>query len=123
MVVWVVSMLKKQNRLKKKKEFDKVFKAGRPLFWNNLSLRAKNRNDQKDSRFGFIISNKIDKRSTRRNALKRQLREIVRSLISELETGYDVVVIVKQNFSYPYDQTEIESNLVELLRRAKLLKN
>lgn len=116
----ILRMLSKVNRLQKKNDFQKVFKNSRPAHSEYFSIRAV-KNNRGDNRFGFIISNKIDKRATRRNALKRQLREIVKSLILGFPIGYDVVVIVKKNFEYPCKQPKIREELKESFKRAGLL--
>jgi ribonuclease P protein component len=69
-------------------------------------------------RFGFIISNKIDKRATRRNALKRQLRQISAGLLSELKNGYDIVTVVHKDFAFPYVQDEIKKQFLEGIEKA-----
>jgi ribonuclease P protein component len=115
-------MLSKKNRLQKDKDFAKVFKASRPAYFGKLAVRAKE-NGGKPTRFGFVISNKIDKRSTRRNALKRRLRAIVRELILEIRSGYDVVVIVKENYPWPYDYAKIKQDLVEGLKKTYIFKS
>lgn len=117
-------MLPKQNRIQKDLEFQLVFKKSKPVRTENLSLRIfKNPRINSDCvRFGFIISNKIDKRATRRNALKRQLRQIASDLISELETGYDIVTVVHKAFPYPYEQSEVKEQFVQGLRKAAILK-
>lgn len=89
----------------------------------NLSIRvAKNFTREHNVRFGFVVSNKIEKRATRRNAQKRQLREIAGSLICELNPGYDVLVVVQKDFPFPYKQEEIKKQFVEGLRKAGILK-
>lgn len=116
-------MLPKQNRIQKNREFQRVFKNSRPSNGKNISVRvAKNFTKERNIRFGFVISNKIDKRATRRNALKRQLREIAGSLICELNPGYDVVVVVQGDFSFPYKQEEIKAQFVEGLRKFGIFK-
>ena len=115
-------MLQKENRLNKTRDFEKVFKKTRPVFARNLSVRIFQKNASKlPFRAGFIISNKISKLATRRNALKRQLRQILHDLISELKPGYDVIVTVKSDFSYPYKQEEIKAQLIEIFKKANLL--
>ena len=74
------------------------------------------------SRFGFVISNKISKLATRRNALKRQLRMIVEKSLPNIKPGYDVVMIVKRDFSYPYKQKVIEAQVINGLGKAGILK-
>ena len=114
-------MLSKENRLQKDKDFSRVFKNTRPISTEHLSIRANRLVGDKESRFGFVVSNKVNKLATRRNALKRQLREIVRSLISELATGYDVIVVVRTDFPFPYDQEKIMPELKGGLKRAGIL--
>jgi len=120
-------MLPTKYRLQKSVDFQKVFKNSKPIKTENLTFRVF-RNTQKvveDEtliRFGFIVSNKIDKRATRRNALKRQLRQIAADLISELENGYDIVTVAHRDFIYPYEQQEIRKQFREGLRKSGILK-
>jgi len=117
-------MLQKQNRLQKDREFQRVFKNSRPIGMKNLSIRvASNNTREANIRFGFVVSNKIEKRSTRRNALKRQLRELSRGLISRLKPGYDVVVVIQKDFSFPYKQEEIKVQLETGLIKAGAFVN
>ncbi|MFA4995894.1 MAG: ribonuclease P protein component [Patescibacteria group bacterium] len=120
-------MLPKEFRLQKSVDFQKVFKHSKPVRTANLSFRVfknpKNIRDDKQPqmRFGFIISNKIDKRAVRRNALKRQLRQIASDLISELESGYDIVTVVNEDFPYPYEQDEIKKQFIEGMQKTGVL--
>lgn len=114
-------MLSRQNRLTSSKDFERAFKKTRPIFTRNLSFRVFKKNRESyPTRVGFIISNKISKLATRRNALKRQLRKIVHDLISELKPGYDVIIVVKSDFNYPYKQAEIKTQVIEGLKRAEI---
>lgn len=117
-------MLSKQNRLQKNREFQRVFKNSRPVSLNNLSIRiAKNFTKAQYIRFGFVVSNKIDKRATRRNTVKRQLREIAASLLSKLKPGYDIVVVLQRDFSFPYKQEEIREQFMDGLKRSSIFLN
>jgi len=51
-------MLKKENRLKKKKDFEKVFKEGKS-FKNNFLIVKINENNLNFPRFGFVVSKKV----------------------------------------------------------------
>jgi ribonuclease P protein component len=115
-------MLQKQNRLRKDREFQRVFKNSRPINLANFSIRtAKNNTKEENVRFGFVISNKIEKRSTRRNALKRQLREVSRGLISRLKPGYDVVVVIQKDFTFPYKKEEIKTQFEAGLKKSGII--
>ncbi|MDD5071677.1 MAG: ribonuclease P protein component [Patescibacteria group bacterium] len=85
-------MLKKENKLKKDKEFDNVFKNGRSCFHKNLGVKFVG-NGLKLSRFGILVSNKISKKAVERNRIKRRIRAIIRLEIDKIKEGCDVVVI------------------------------
>ena len=131
-------MLKQENRLQKEKNFGKVFKGSRPIHTENLVLRiakqwgvgstVKGGGSAESTpytlhptRFGFVISNKISKLATRRNALKRQLRAIIEQELPNIKTGYDVVIMVKLDFKYPYQQKAIKDQVEKGLKIAGLL--
>ncbi|GAI32984.1 unnamed protein product, partial [marine sediment metagenome] len=62
-------MLNKRNRLKKKKDFDKVFKQGQGFKQDFLYLKIR-KNNLKSSRFGFVVSKKFSKKAVIRNKIK-----------------------------------------------------
>jgi len=85
-------MLKKENQLKKDKEFDKVFKNGRSSFSKILGIKAV-ANRLEMSRFGILVSNKISQKAVERNQIKRRIREAIRLQVLKIKPGFDVVVI------------------------------
>ncbi|MBU1164592.1 ribonuclease P protein component [Patescibacteria group bacterium] len=111
-------MLAKINRLAKQKDFDHVFKRGKSVFSANLKLRFV-RNELKNSRFAFVVSNKISKKATVRNRIRRQLSEIVRTNLTTIKKGNDVVVVVKQTI-LKKDFEQITNELLTNLKKAKL---
>jgi len=115
-------MLKKALRLKSNDDFRRVFKNSRQVYAGRLAIRAAKSSKQEVTRVGFVVSNKIEKRATRRNALKRRLRALMAGLISEVEPGYDVVVLVKANYPFPYNSEEIGKELKRGLKELKLVK-
>jgi ribonuclease P protein component len=101
-------MLNKQNRVTKAKEFTTIFKRTKPVYTENFVFRFLKKNDHAAPvRFGFVISNKVEKLAANRNLIKRRLRAAARELISSVETGYDVVVVVKSlNVELTYDMVK-----------------
>jgi len=75
-----------------------------------------------NSRFGFVISNKIDKRATRRNSLKRRIRAVVEEKLPQIPGGIDVVIQVKKPFEYPYDYAKIRQEVYIGLYKIGALK-
>jgi len=91
-------MLKKLHRITKKRDFDQFFgsqfKKAKGYSAKSNSLIVKSlKNDLEISRFAFVISTKVDKRATKRNLIKRRLREIVRLRLKKMKTGYDIIFI------------------------------
>ena len=91
-------MLPSKNRLKKKKDFEQVFKRGKSFQDNALSLKLTG-NSLKVSRFGFVVGLKVSKKAFLRNKIRRRLREIVKIRLPQTKTGFDVVLIVGQGFA------------------------
>jgi len=85
-------MLKKQNRLKNKKDFDEIFKRGKSFGSKILFLKIKD-NKLNYNRFGFIVSQKVAKKAVVRNKIKRRLREIIRKENEKIKPGWDIVLI------------------------------
>lgn len=113
-------MLKKENRLRKDREYRKIFKSTKPVYLSNLVFRVAKTNGEV-SRFGFVISNKTEKLAVRRNGLRRQLRRIIEEMLPQIKPGCDVAITVKQNFPYPYQQEEIRKQIVVGLMREGLI--
>ncbi len=112
-------MLSKKYRLQKDKDFDLVFKKGRNLGSEFLFLKLR-KNDLEISRFGFILSKKISKNATVRNKIKRRLREIIREELSNIKSGFDIVIVAKPTIVQK-DYSEIRGVVGRLLRKAELL--
>lgn len=113
-------MLSPQNRLKNKKEFEEVFKKGKGFERDFLFLKIKKSNSKK-SKFGFVISRKINKKAVARNKIKRRLRGIIKGEISKIEPGVDAVLIVKKDIEKK-DFLEIKKTTIRLLKEAGILK-
>jgi ribonuclease P protein component len=114
-------MLSLKNRLKKKKEFERVFKGGKGLKEDFLVLKLV-KNNLPQNRFGFIVGTKVSKRATLRNKLKRRLRELIRTRIEEIKTGYDIILIAQPGLE-GRDFWELEEITNKIFSRAKIIKN
>jgi len=86
-------MLSKVNRLARRSDLLVALRRGQLSRAGLLSVRVV-RTGRPVSRFAFVVSNKVSKRATVRNRLRRQLREITRSWLPQIHRGYDVVVTV-----------------------------
>ncbi|MGA2967770.1 MAG: ribonuclease P protein component [Candidatus Levyibacteriota bacterium] len=102
-------MLKKENRLTKI-----VKKAGEKKYFSPLlNVRMADNKDNK-TRFGFVVSKKIDKRAVVRNRTKRVLREAAKHFLKDL-AGRDIIIFVKKSLSFK-DKEEVIKELSKIFK-------
>lgn len=85
-------MLPKKYRLNLKTEFLRIKESGRYLNGGLVTILYA---PSPALKFGFIVTNKISKKSAKRNRVKRLLREATRGLIPEIKKNYNFVIIAK----------------------------
>ncbi|MDD2757140.1 MAG: ribonuclease P protein component [Candidatus Pacebacteria bacterium] len=105
-------MLPKENRLKKKKEFEAIFENGRTIKGRNIIVKYLG-NGLGYAKVGFIVSKKVSKKAVERNKIKRQLREVVKK--TDLKRGLSIIIIALSSIKgVPY--SEIESDIEKTLK-------
>lgn len=72
------------------------------------------------SRFGFVISKKIDKRAVVRNRTKRVIRSCIEDLQQKIIEGYDMLFILQKN-SVGQKHSEFCNEIEKLFRELKLM--
>jgi len=112
-------MLSKENRLKRKKDFERVFKE-RKKFKEDFLLLKFISNNLNQSRFGIIISQRISKKATLRNKIKRRLRALLRLRLPKIKKGIDVVLVALPGLE-TQDFGEIEKTINKLFEKAKII--
>jgi len=110
-------MLLLKNRLRKKQEFEEVYKKGKSFSFENITLRFV-KNKLECSRIGFVVSGKFSKKAVERNKIKRQLRAILRKNIQLLDSGLDIVIIPKKG--KPISYFLLQENVEKALQKAKI---
>ena len=103
-------------RLKKQKDFDRVFKEGKRLFSESLTLIYL---PSKELKVGFAVSKKHGK-SVTRNRIKRLLRESFRSFSPENMKNFFFVFIPK--IKEEYDFFAIKKDMGKLLEKGGFFK-
>ena len=79
------------------------------------------KNKEEVSHFAFIVSKRIDRRSTARNALKRKLRSCVEEIFDSIRSGNDFIFYPKQE-AIKITREQFLEELNCFLTREKLLK-
>jgi ribonuclease P protein component len=113
-------LLEKKYRLRKNKDFKKVYARQSSNAVRNLVLYSLNTNTQGDPRFGISVSKRVGN-SVMRNLTRRRIREAIRPHLDVLPQGTDFVIIARQrivNASFE----EIKADLEKLLRRSGYLR-
>ena len=113
-------MLPKINRIKKQKDFEIIFKKG-VSFKNSLFVLKFIKNSLNKTRVSFIVSNKISKKATVRNKIRRRLSEIVKKEINNIKGSLDIVFISLPGIEKK-DFLELKDALNNLLIKAKIIK-
>lgn len=88
-------MIKKENRLKKRKQFAYLFKNGKHLGGESFSLvyiALKTKN----FKVGYSVSKKVGK-AVVRNKVKRRLKECVLSFSHQIKNEFYIIVVAKPN--------------------------
>lgn len=106
--------LNKKNRLKKKKDFEEVFKRGRAVRGSFLLIKYK-KNESDIPRFGFVVSAKVVPKAVKRNRIKRILSETARGFLKSLG-GYDVIVLGTIQ-ALNGDMNDLKRDLVSMLKK------
>ena len=114
-------MLPKANRLKKNKDFEKVFKHGKKYVLPGGKIYLKIvRNNFKNSRFAFVASKEFSKKALIRNKAKRKLREIVKARLSEIKKGIDGAIVALPGLEIE-DLQKLGEEINKLFKKAGIL--
>ncbi len=89
-------MLKREKRLKKDKDFKKIFQKGKSVQGGAFKMRIV-LNNQETTRFGFIIGLKFSKKAVVRNRTRRVFSEAVRKLYDKIKPGCDIAIMPKNS--------------------------
>lgn len=109
--------MRRELRLRRRKDFDNVFRRGRA--WSNSLLVLRSlASGLPHTRYGFVTSKRVGN-AVVRNRVRRRLREALRPL--EVEQGWDVVVSAKAPAAKA-DYHELKRAVVDLLARAGILR-
>lgn len=109
--------MRKQQRLKKRREFAAVYQRGRLYTHKLVALRVLP-NGAAETRFGFSVARGIGK-AVMRNRVKRRLREAVRPL--PVAPGWDIVISARRPAAAAHYDT-LQDAVAGLFSRAGVLR-
>jgi ribonuclease P protein component len=114
-------MLKKELRLKRENDFQKILHGGKTQRERYLILKYTANGCQK-IRVGISVSKKISKKATIRNRQKRRIASLVGQKMPQIKNGWDIFFIALpglENQSY----LELGESVNQLLKKTKILAN
>ncbi len=92
-------MLPKQYRLPKK-EIEEVLKCGKHFYSDNFFIKYKKNtalSKNQNPRACIIVSTKVSTKATKRNLIKRRLRNALYLIFKEIPFKLDIVLIAKNS--------------------------
>jgi ribonuclease P protein component len=115
-------MLPANHRLKGKKMFNDLFRAGKTFSNDALIMKVSGGDADQPTKFGFGASLKFSKKAVERNLAKRWMREAVRARLKEIQPGWQVAFLI--NSKLPKEKLNlnlIQEKTENLLKKANIL--
>lgn len=120
--LWPIARLfthRRANRLRRPEQFRRVRHEGRTVTspWLALTAAPGRRNAV---RCGFVAGRQIGG-AVQRNRARRRVREAVRLLLPSLQSGYDLVFIIRSPEVVEAPFSQLQADIAALLRQAGIL--
>ncbi len=113
-------MLNRINRLKKRYQFNYVYKSGEHFSAEHIVLYVVS-SKTKDIKVGLAVTKKVG-HAVVRNKIRRRLREIIKQSIPNLKQNYNIIVVAKECVTKAsFDELSHEYN--KLIKKADLIKH
>jgi ribonuclease P protein component len=112
-----MAKLAKPTGLNGRQDFLRIQRNGRKLRGRHVLLLVERGEDPKSARVGFTVSRRVGK-AVARNAVRRRLREIVRTRPSMMWPGFDHVIVALPS-ARDVSARVLQEELSCLFRRAR----
>lgn len=109
--------MKNENRLKKRKHFNYIYKNGESRFSPFIQL-VFIKSKIKPYKVGFSVSKKIGK-SVVRNKVKRRMKEAFRELGGNINQNYNYILVAKEGIEN-LDYSQIKKEIQSMMTKANL---
>ncbi|MBM7606730.1 ribonuclease P protein component [Metabacillus litoralis] len=113
--------MRRKYRIKKNKDFQKVFKKGKSIANRQFVLYIYSEREEKEFRVGLSVSKKIGNAVTR-NKVKRLIRQVFLEEKDKLVHGKEFIIIARKPAAQ-MNYHEVKSSLNHLFRKAKIFQS
>ena len=113
-------MIKRENRLKKNKHFNYIYKHGNSVRANCIVI-IYSKTKFKNFKVGFSVSNKIGK-SVVRNKVKRRMREAFNQIAPLVNTKFNYIFVARDGIAEK-SFLEIKDHMFNAVKKAELLND
>ena len=111
-------MLKRVNRLKKRYQFNYVYKSGEHFSGEHMVLYLVS-SKTKNIKVGLAVTKKVGK-AVVRNRVRRQLREIIKKQVPSLKQNYNLIVVARDNITSASFEN-LTNEFLKLIKKANLI--
>lgn len=115
-------MLRHVNRFHGHSSLRYVYARGRAIRSSQLTMKYIANPRRRHGRFSVVISKKVLKSAVKRNRVRRRIYEIIRLELSQLQGGFDTVVMVFSPIVLVMSHEELKAAIRQLFSQAGLYK-
>ena len=110
-------MLKKINRLKKRYQFNYVYKSGEHVSGEHMVLYVAS-SKTKNIKVGLAVTKKVG-HAVVRNKVRRRLREIIKKQVPNLKQNNNIIVVARDNITEASFE-KLSNEFLKLIKKANL---
>ena len=111
-------MLKRINRLKKRYQFNYVYKSGEHFSGEHMVLYVAS-SKTKNIKVGLAVTKKVG-HAVVRNKVRRRLREIIKKQVPILKQNNNIIVVARDNITEASFE-KLSNEFLKLLKKANLI--
>ena len=111
-------MLKRINRLKKRYQFNYVYKSGEHFSGEHMVLYVAS-SKTKNIKVGLAVTKKVG-HAVVRNKVRRRLREIIKTQVPNLKQNNNIIVVARDNITEASFE-RLSNEFLKLIKKANLI--
>ena len=111
-------MLKRINRLKKRYQFNYVYKSGEHYSGEHIVLYVAS-SKTKNIKVGLAVTKKVG-HAVVRNKVRRRLREIIKKQVPNLKQNNNIIIVARDNINEASFE-KLSNEFLKLIKKANLI--